>query len=499
MKAIILAAGMGTRLRPLTDVIPKTLVPVANKSILGHQIESLANNGVQTIVICAGYKHEEIINFCRKNYPKLDIRFVINKDYETTNNMYSLYLTRKYLTGDVFLMNADVVFDENVISGMISMNNSVVATEVGTHNIESMKITANSNNIITNISKGISKKSAHGCSIDVYKFAKNDVLTIKNRLIEIIERKKDLNQWTEVMLQKLFKEKKIKATPYDIGDSRWFEIDNFNDLNKAESIFNNNLNIIAKRKIFFIDGDGTLTLGSKIMKGADKLIEKLKAKKYLFYILTNNSSKTRKEHYQKFVSAGLKIKQSDIIISSDSLINYLIQKKIKNIHLIASKKITNYFKKHGFKVNSSNPKAVVLTYDTEINYDKLVKATDLINKELPYFATHIDNLCPTETGYVPDIGTFIEVLKMSTGRRPDRTFGKPAKDMIKPYLKKHGLKYSDSVVIGDRLYTDIKMGANSALMTVLTLSGETKREDLINSKILSDITIRNVSDLVKFL
>ena len=134
-----------------------------------------------------------------------------------------------------------------------------------------------------------------------------------------------------------------------------------------------NLKSISNRKIFFIDGDGTLTFDTKIIKGADNILERLKAKNYLFYILTNNSSKTEQEHLLKFKKAGLSVKKENILISTQSLIDYLFFKKIKNIHLLANINVTKYFKKRGFVVNAKNPQAIILTYDTEINYQKIKK------------------------------------------------------------------------------------------------------------------------------
>ena len=108
-------------------------------------------------------------------------------------------------------------------------------------------------------------------------------------------------------------------------------------------------------------------------------------------------------------------------------------------------------------------------------------------------------LCPSIKGLIPDIGTFINMFKEATGRMPDKTFGKPLKDIIKPVLLKHKLEYKDSVIIGDRLYTDIKMANNSKMISILVLSGETNKSDIKSSKIKPDVILNNIGELIKIL
>jgi len=499
MKAIILAAGAGTRLSPLTNKIPKSLVKISGKPILGYQIENLIKNNIKNIIICVGYKADAIINFCKNNYPTADFDFVLNKNYKKTNNMYSLFLARRFLNREVLIMNGDVIFSSKIISATIKNNKSSIATDVGRYIGESMKVKIDSEGFICDISKQIKKEEAYGCSIDLYKFQKDDLSMIKQELNRIINKERKLNQWTEVLLQRLFKVKKLRIKPLNIRDEKWCEIDDFDDLNTAEKMFNKNFKEIARKKLFFIDGDGTLLVGNTKIKGADEFISYLTKKKILFYVLTNNSSKTKKEHYNKFKLLGFDIKENNILFSTDSLINFLSENKIKNIYLLANKNVSDYFVSKGFNLDFREPEAIVLTYDTEINYKKLVRATSLIRQGLPYFATHIDKLCPTEKGPVPDIGTFIEVLKASTGRVPDRTFGKPSPELITPILKDYNFTLKDYIIIGDRLYTDIKMANDLGILSVLVLSGETKREDVESSKIKPNIIVQNINELGDFI
>lgn len=120
-----------------------------------------------------------------------------------------------------------------------------------------------------------------------------------------------------------------------------------------------------------------------------------------------------------------------------------------------------------------------------------------INLGIPYYATHMDIVCPTESGFVPDIGTFIKTIELTTGKLPDKFFGKPEKICIKNYLGKDNMDIKDSVVIGDRLYTDIRLAQNMGMLSILVLSGETK-EDYELSNIRADIVVNSVKDLIDF-
>ncbi len=262
-QAIVLAAGIGSRLRPLTEYKPKTLVRVNGKPILGHIIDSLIGNGVDDIVIVTGYLSETIKTFCQEAYPEHSFTFVDNATYDSTNNLYSLYLARKHLTDDTFILNGDLVFDPSVIRRMKDTAVTSVAVDVGRYMEESMKVVVE-DGAIKSISKKITEQDAYGCSIDVYKFTRRDLPTLVRELEKTIEGG-TLTEWTEAALDRLFAAGAIKARAFPIGAARWSEIDNLVDLHDAETLFNPHLRKLAVKKIFFIDNDGTLTLDGKLL------------------------------------------------------------------------------------------------------------------------------------------------------------------------------------------------------------------------------------------
>jgi len=249
MKAIILAAGVGSRLAPLTIKKPKTLIEVCGKPILSWQIDNLLDSDIKDITICVGYKSKQIIDFCHTRYPHINFNFVVNEKYESTNNIYSLYLARHELNNDLFLMNGDGVWDKSIIIDMKKIPQSLIAVDEDNYLEESMKVMLDKNLYILDISKNITKKRAYGVSIDIHKFLKKDATTLREGLVNIVEKEGNTNQWFEVLLQRLFSSKKLLVKPFNIKNSSWYEIDTEDDLRQAELIFNDKLKIIKHRKI----------------------------------------------------------------------------------------------------------------------------------------------------------------------------------------------------------------------------------------------------------
>ena len=234
MKAVLLAAGLGTRLRPITNDVPKCMVPVNGMPIIERQIKNLIENGVKDICVVAGYKREVLKAFLNTNYPFVHV--VENEVYDTTNNMYSLYLTKDFVAGSEFLlMNSDVFYDSNIVAGLLaSREANMVACEYGRYIEESMKITVGAEERIGHISKKIGPEEAYATSIDVYKLGKEAGEVLFGMAHEIIDVEGNRNAWTEVALDQIFG--KVVFSPYRI-EGRWFEIDNHEDLAAAEKLF----------------------------------------------------------------------------------------------------------------------------------------------------------------------------------------------------------------------------------------------------------------------
>ena len=233
MKALILAAGMGTRLSPITDERPKSMVPVNGKPILFKQIENLMENSVTDITVIAGYKADMLVASVAEAFPA--VKVIVTDDYLNTNNMYSAYLGRASVADGPFLMmNADVYYDSSVLTALLACpHENAIVVDMGRYLEEAMKVVEEGGRL-TEIAKTIPPERALGSSIDVYKFSTEGGAAFFRRCAEYIEVKKELKKWSEVALADALADVEFHACPLS---GRWFEIDNHDDLAQAEALF----------------------------------------------------------------------------------------------------------------------------------------------------------------------------------------------------------------------------------------------------------------------
>lgn len=236
MIAVILAAGRGSRLRPITDSLPKCLVKVNGIPILQYQLDAFQSAGIRKIIIVTGYLSKQVDTYVSElPQNSFDIIIVENKDYTHTNNMYSFWLTKEWVDDDILLSNGDVIFDPLIVKNLAAAEQpNLVASDINTFLEENMKIAVR-NGIIFDINKSIPQGMAFATSIDLYRLRKEAVYKlytiIKTKYIE----QNEFNQWTEVALKDLFQEEIFR--PFDIQGKRWMEIDTPADLQEAERLF----------------------------------------------------------------------------------------------------------------------------------------------------------------------------------------------------------------------------------------------------------------------
>lgn len=238
MKAVILAAGISARLRPLTDNTPKCLLKVGAKSILERTIDNLIANEINDVIVVTGYLKEMIEDFLQKKYPKLNFTFIYNDKYDSTNNIYSLWMTKdKVLGNDILLLDSDIIFDSRIIGQLLNSNHENCLSVRSDHElgVEEIKILINVDKSIREISKLINPLSAVGESIGIEKFNSNFVEHLFKVLDKKIIEQKKVNIFYEAAFQDAINEG-AKIFPIDVENYKCVEIDTAEDFEIAATL-----------------------------------------------------------------------------------------------------------------------------------------------------------------------------------------------------------------------------------------------------------------------
>lgn len=258
-------------------------------------------------------------------------------------------------------------------------------------------------------------------------------------------------------------------------------------------------NIFENTKYFIIDMDGTFYLDGNIIEGSKEFIEKVRESGRDFYFFTNNSSNNVEVCRAKLEKMGFPVDENRVIISSHVAADYLNRNYAgKKVFLLGNERLTGDFKKAGINLVSEDPDIVVLGFDTTLTYQKMWDAVRYIDKGAIYLATHPDLNCPTADGYMPDTGSMIELFAASTGKRPF-VLGKPMTATVDYITEMLGCKREELAFVGDRLATDIAIGANHGIPCALVYSGVTTPEEYENSDIKASVAVENLKALAEYL
>ena len=253
-------------------------------------------------------------------------------------------------------------------------------------------------------------------------------------------------------------------------------------------------------KCFLLDMDGTFYLGGQLIDGSLDFIKRVQETGRDFMFLTNNSSHNANFYVQKLAGMGLNIDRSKVMTSGEATCEKLNELYPgKRAFLLGNEFLAEELAEAGIVVDNKNPEIVVIGFDTTLDYQKMWDVCNFVRAGLPYIATHPDFNCPTETGFMPDIGAIMDFIAASTGRRPDLIVGKPHTGIVEAVLRRTGLKVGELAMVGDRLYTDIETGIRSGMLSILVMSGETTEEMLAESTTKPDLKFGRLADMIDLL
>ncbi len=240
------------------------------------------------------------------------------------------------------------------------------------------------------------------------------------------------------------------------------------------------ISCLVNKQLFIFDMDGTIYLGKTVFDFAVRFIEHLRAHGHRVLFFTNNASHSTAFYVKKLTCLGFSPTPDEILTSGDITLAYLKTHHAgQSVYLVGTKELADQFTTADIPLLTGaedNADVVVTSFDTELTYDKLFHATRYIRHGATYLCTHPDFNCPTDTDPLPDSGAIAALVTASTGATP-RYLGKPYPEVVDMIETVTGISREAMCIFGDRLYTDIALGAHHGVTSILVLTGEGTRAE----------------------
>lgn len=266
--------------------------------------------------------------------------------------------------------------------------------------------------------------------------------------------------------------------------------------------FKKNPSELKQKKLFLLDMDGTIYLDNDLFDGTLDFLDYVTAIGGRYLFLTNNSSKSAEKYVEKLAALGIASEKDDFLTSVFATALYLKKHYAdKTIYVFGTQSFQDELKSEGLHVTnvlSNDVDCLVLGFDTELTFRKLEDACILLGRGVPYIAANPDLVCPTRYGYVPDCGSVAQALFNATKRMP-KFIGKPEPEMAFLAMERTGFCKNETILLGDRLYTDIACGVNAGIASALMLSGEATMQDYEESSVKPDFVFENIKQFLSFL
>ena len=257
-------------------------------------------------------------------------------------------------------------------------------------------------------------------------------------------------------------------------------------------------NKLKEKTLYLLDMDGTIYNENEIFDGTLEFLEEIERRGGQYVFITNNSSKSVEDYVQKVLAMGIKAEYENFYTSGQATAMYLKENYPNQVvYCMGTKSLIKELREAGIEVVTEVDEragVVLLGFDTENTSEKIRNTCIMLGRDVAYLATNPDLVCPVSFGYIPDCGSMSIMLKNATGKEPF-FIGKPEPIMVNCVLKKLNCKREDAVIVGDRLYTDIKTGANAQVDTICVLSGEASMEDILQGEVEPTYIFKSVKEI----
>ena len=257
----------------------------------------------------------------------------------------------------------------------------------------------------------------------------------------------------------------------------------------------------ADIKSLIIDMDGVIWKGDSPIDDLPSIFDRIRKRGLKFVFATNNGTKTPEQYVDRLADFGVKVEPWQVVTSALGIAHILAQKFSRGtkVFMIGEDGIRCALEENGFKVVSGEEargvEAVVMGIDRSVDFQKLAEATLLVRRGVPFYATNPDKTFPTPRGEIPGAGAWVSVVTTATGVEPIYA-GKPFPFMMELSLERLGTKKEETLVVGDRLETDIAAGQALGCPCALVLSGVSTREQAEEWKPKIDLLADDLASLV---
>ncbi len=237
--AVLLAAGTGSRLQPLTNDMPKCLTEVSGSSILERLTHCLCYHGFRRLIVVVGHMDDCIRRFLGNSINGLTIEYIVNPRYMTTNNIYSLWLARKAIREAFLLIESDIIFDASLLKDMLYPDCIAVSHMLPWMNGSTVTINASLHVLRLNIRDRKIPDGSEYKTVNIYSFSLPSWRLVEEQLERHIYSGR-VNEYYEAVLAEMIADGSLSLKPVFFKSGRWYEIDTLSDLHESELIFTGN-------------------------------------------------------------------------------------------------------------------------------------------------------------------------------------------------------------------------------------------------------------------
>ncbi len=256
------------------------------------------------------------------------------------------------------------------------------------------------------------------------------------------------------------------------------------------------------KKLFLFDIDGTLAVEEDLYDGTREMLAYIEEIGGKACFITNNSTKSNRDYVEKFKKWGFDTQEDQFVTAGYMTTKYLLENfRDEKIFVVGTASFVEELRRNGLNVvltPDQDVACVLVAFDNELTYEKTAFASQLLHDpNRVYLATNPDLRCPSKAGFIPDCGAICAMIGAAVDRAP-LYLGKPNKGVVELCLEATGYTKEETLVVGDRLYTDIACGIEAGVDTCAVLTGETTRDEIAESRWKPELVLETIKDLYQY-